>query len=62
MKNTIAGVNWVFASVACILLFVVLLSELPKIPTVGALLVLFVGFYVLFRKRQTTQPETELNQ
>ena len=62
MRNTIAGINWVFALVACILLFVVLLSELPKIPTVGALLVLFVGFYILFRKRQTIQPETELNQ
>ena len=62
MRNTIAGVNWVFASVACILLFVVLFSELPKVPILGALLVLFIGYYVLFRKRQTTQPETELNQ
>ena len=62
MKNTIAGVNWVFALVACMLLFVVLFSELPKVPTSGTFLVLFVGFYILFRKRQVTQPETELKQ
>ena len=54
MRNTIAGINWVFALVVCILLFVVLLSELPKVPTLGALLVLFGGFYVLFHKRQVT--------
>jgi hypothetical protein len=56
MRNTIARASWMFAFVACILLFVVLLSGLPMVPTLGALLVLFIGCYVLFRKSQPNQP------